>query len=137
MARIENFVYCLGVNKNNGNTDILGILSTMQPAYVPGLYSFHVNFSIKNLTDGEHIFSLQFKDTKGILVAEIKNGKLMYKYNQELETSLPREYSGLNVTANMQNVNLKENGLYTMTLILDNKEMGQFDIFVHGLNTEK
>lgn len=41
------------------------------------------------------------------------------------------------MTANMQNVNLKENGLYTMTLILDNKEMGQFDIFVHGLNTEK
>lgn len=44
MAKIENFVYCLGVNKNNGNTDILGILSTIQPAYVPGLCSFHVNF---------------------------------------------------------------------------------------------
>lgn len=37
----------------------------------------------------------------------------------------------------MQNVNLKENGLYSMTLILDDKEMGQFDIFVQGLNIEK
>lgn len=37
----------------------------------------------------------------------------------------------------MQNVNLKENGLYTMTLILDDKEMGQFDIFVQGRNIEK
>ena len=40
MANIKNFIYCLNVNSVDGRTDVVGILNTLTPEYIPGLFYF-------------------------------------------------------------------------------------------------
>ena len=132
MHNINNFVFCLSSGNSDGANNINGVLSVITPEYVPGLYSFGVNFAILDLTQGPHNLCLQFMDSDDIEVASI--GGATVNYTKDPNSNLPDEYLGVNVSANFQNVNITHSGIYFMNVILDDTNIGSFKIFVKGKN---
>ncbi len=134
MPTIKNFIYCLNVNTEDGRTDIMGLLSTMSPEYIPGLFSFSISFTMLNVTEGEHFITVKFKNPDKGTIASIDNVKVEYK--KDVNNNLPEEYVGINLAAGLQNVDFKKNGVYSTQVILDGKDMGDFEIFVKGKNEQ-
>ncbi len=132
MATIKNFLYCLNVNTVEGRTDIMGLLSAMAPEYVPGLFSFSINFTILGLREGEHLVTVKFKNPDKETITSIDNVAVAYKKDEN--SNLPEEYVGINVAAGLQNVDFKKNGVYATQVLLDGVDMGDFEIFVKGKN---
>ena len=126
MANIKNFIYCLNVNSVDGRTDVVGILN------IPGLFSFSVCFSLLDITEGEHLLDLKFKDSDKNIIAGIDNAIITYK--KDSNSNLPDEYMGVNVAAGLQNVELKKSGLYSTEVVLDGKTVGEYYIFAKGKN---
>jgi len=132
MPIIKNFLYCLGSNNSNGTNNISGILYAITPEYVPGLYSFGVNFGILDLPEGSHNLCLRFKDSNGTNIASIEDTAM--NYIKDPSSNLPEEYLGINIAANFQNVDIKCSGMYSMDVILDGISLGTYEIFVKGKN---
>ena len=132
MANIKNFIYCLNVNSVDGRTDVVGILNTLTPEYIPGLFSFSVCFSLLDITEGEHLLDLKFKDSDKNIIAGIDNAIITYK--KDSNSNMPDEYMGVNVAAGLQNVDLKKSGLYSTEVVLDGKTVGEYYIFAKGKN---
>lgn len=132
MPSIKNFLFCLNTNNANGTNNVNGILCAITPEYVPGLYSFGVNFAILDLAEGTHSLHLEFKDSDGASIASIGDTPLHYTKN--CNSNLPSQYVGVNVAANLQNVNIKHSGKYSMEVILDGAPLGAYEIYVKGKN---
>lgn len=132
MPSIKNFLYCLNSNNSNGTNDVVGILAAMTPEYIPGQYSFSVNFSLLDLSEGEHNLSLKFKNSDGTVLSSIENAPV--KYKKDVKSNLPDAFVGVNVAANFQNVDIKESGTHFMEVIFDGDTLGKFDIYVKGKN---
>lgn len=132
MTSIKNFLFCLNTNNSNGTNNVNGILCAITPEYVPGLYSFGVNFSILGLAEGAHSICLKFKDSEGSCVASI--GDTTLNYTKDANSNLPNEYVGVNVAVNLQNVDFKHSGIYSMDVILDGTTSGTYEIYVKGKN---
>ena len=105
MAEIKNFLYCLNINTFEGRTDIIGLLNAMAPEYIPGLFSFSINFTLSNITEGEHSLIVKFKDPDKEVIAGIDNAIVSYKKDEN--SNLPDEQMGINVAAGLQNVDRK------------------------------
>ena len=77
MVEVKNFLYCLNINTADGRTDIVGILTAITPEYIPGLFSFSINFTLLNLTEGEHEVTIKFKnpenEIKRMRIATFRN----------------------------------------------------------------
>jgi len=132
MPSISNFVFCLSSNNTNGTNNINGVLCAITPEYVPGLYSFGVNFAILDLAEGVHNLYLRFKDSDGNNVASIEDA--VVNYSKDPSSNLPDKYLGVNVAVNFQNVDIKHSGMYYMDVILDGSSLKTFEIFVKGKN---
>lgn len=132
MPSIKNFLFCLNTNNTNGTNNVNGILCAITPEYVPGLYSFGVNFSILDLAEGSHSICLNFKDSDGTCIASI--GETSLNYTKDVNGNLPNQYAGVNVAANLQNVDIKHSGIYSMEVILDGTTLGTYEIYVKGKN---
>ena len=105
MPSIKNFLFCLNTNNSNGTNNVNGILCAITPEYVPGLYSFGVNFAILDLAEGTHSICLNFKDSEGTCIASI--GETSLNYTKDANDNLPNQYTGVNVAANLQNVDIQ------------------------------
>ena len=125
-------MFCLSSNNTNGTNNINGVLCAITPEYVPGLYSFGVNFAILDLAEGAHNLYLRFKDSDGNNVASIENA--VVNYSKDSSSNLPDKYLGVNVAVNFQNVDIKHSGMYYMDVILDGSPLKTFEIFVKGKN---
>ena len=132
MVEIKNFLYCLNVNTLEGRTDIIGLLSVMTPEYIPGLFSFSINFSLSNITEGEHALIVKFKDPDKKVIAVIDNA--IVSYQKDENSNLPDEQMGINVAAGLQNVDFKKSGLYSTEVILDGTSIGEYHICAKGKN---
>lgn len=132
MAEIKNFLYCLNINTFEGRTDIIGLLNAMAPEYIPGLFSFSINFTLSNITEGEHSLIVKFKDPDKEVIAGIDNAIVSYKKDEN--SNLPDEQMGINVAAGLQNVNFKKSGLYSTEVMLDETSIGEYYIFAKGKN---
>lgn len=132
MAEIKNFLYCLNINTLEGRTDIMGLLIAMTPEYIPGLFSFSINFTLYNITEGEHALIVKFKDPDNKVIAGIENAIVSYKKDEN--SNLPDEHMGINVAAGLQNVNFIKSGLYSTEVILDGISIGEYYIFAKGKN---
>lgn len=132
MPSIKNFLFCLNTNNSNGTNNVNGILCAITPEYVPGLYSFGVNFAILDLAEGTHSICLNFKDSEGTCIASI--GETPLNYTKDANDNLPNQYTGVNVAANLQNVDIKHSGIYSMEAILDGTTLGTYEIYVKGKN---
>lgn len=134
MAIIQDFLYCLNINTVDGRTDIVGLLSAMEPEYIPGLFSFSINFTILDLEEGEHFITVKFKNPDREIITSINDVKVEYK--KDANSNLPKEYRGVNVAAGLQNVDFKKSGVYSTQIILDDVDMGEFEIFAKGKNEQ-
>ena len=132
MAEIKNFVYCLNINTVEGRTDIVGLLNTITPEYIPGLFSFSISFALLNIEEKEHSLVVKFRDPDGEVIAGIDNAVVPYKKDEN--SNLPDEQMGINVAAGLQNVNFKKSGLYSTEVILDGASIGKYYIFSKGKN---
>lgn len=132
MPRIYSFLFCLNTNNTNGTNNANGLLCAIAPEYVPGLYSFGVNFFILELSEGSHNICLNFKDEEGIRVASV--GETAVNYTKDSNSNLPDKYCGVNIAANFQNVDFKHSGMYSMDVIFDGNLLGTFEIYVKGKN---
>ena len=132
MAEIKNFLYCLNINTFEGRTDIIGLLNAMAPEDIPGLFSFSINFTLSNITEGEHSLIVKFKDPDKEVIAGIDNAIVSYKKDEN--SNLPDEQMGINVAAGLQNVNFKKSGLYSTEVMLDGTSIGEYYIFAKGKN---
>ena len=132
MAKLKNFLYCLNINTTDGSTNITGLMSAFSPEYIPGLFSFFVGFTLLNLTEGEHLVTINFINPDKDIIASINDVNINYK--KESACNLPEEYMGVNIAAGFQNVDFKKSGLYFTQVLLDGNDMGKFEIFVKGKN---
>ena len=132
MATIKNFVYCLNTDNSNDVNNVFGVLAAMTPEYIPGLFSFSVYFTVLDLDVGEYQLTLKFRDADGAVAASVDNATINYQLDQQ--SNLPKEYMGLNIAVNLQNVNITHSGLYWMDVIINGEKCGEFDIFVKGKN---
>lgn len=132
MATIKNFLYCLGANTQEGRVDIDGVLSAMVPEYIPGLFSFSINFTVMGMDEGKHQIKIKFKNPEGDVLAFIDSIEIDYRNN--IEQNLPEEYSGLNITVGLQNVDFKKSGVYFTEVSFDGDVLGTYDIFAKGRN---
>lgn len=55
-------------------------------------------------------------------------------YKKPKDANLPKEYLGINISSNWQNVVLKESGVYYSKVIIDGVNCGKFEIYVRGKN---
>ena len=55
-------------------------------------------------------------------------------YTKDANDNLPNQYTGVNVAANLQNVDIKRSGIYSMEVILDGTTLGTYEIYVKGKN---
>lgn len=132
MTKIKNFLYCLNVDTVEGRTDIKGIMTSMTPEYIPGLFSFSIHFSLLDLAEGEHTITIKFINPEEETIAEIDNVKVDYK--KDINSNLPEEHKGINIAAAIQNVDFKKSGLYFTKVLLDGNDMGKFEIYAKGKN---
>lgn len=91
-----------------------------------------VNFGILDLSEGMHNLCLRFNDPNSINIASIEDSPM--NYAKDSSSNLPKEYLGINVAANFQNVDIKCSGMYSMNVILDGIPLGTYEIFVKGKN---
>lgn len=132
MAEIKNFIYCLNINTEDGRTDLVGVLNTITPEYIPGLFSFSISFALLDIEEGEHILNVKFKDSDKNTIAGIDGAIIQYKRDEN--SNLPDSQMGVNVAAGMQNVDFKKSGLYSTEIMLDGISIGEYPIFAKGKN---
>lgn len=132
MVEIKNFVYCLNINTVEERTDIVGLLNTMTPEYIPGLFSFSISFALLNISEGAHSLIVKFKDPDKEVIAGIDNAMVSYKKDEN--SNLPDAQMGINVAAGLQNVNFKKSGLYSTEVVLDGTSIGEYYIYAKGRN---
>ena len=135
MAKIKNFIYCLNVNVVDKRVDIIGLLNKMEPDYIPGVFSFFINFSLMDMKEGKHKIALYLKDSQDKVVASIEDYDIEYKRTSDG----PEEYSGINFAISLQNVKFEQEGIYYTQLFFDEADLGKYEILVkeraHGNDT--
>lgn len=135
MPIIKNFLYCLNSDNTPGKNNVMGVLATISPEYIPGLFSFAINFSILGLSEGKHTFSLKFKNPSGKIVNEVSDQNITYE--KDSSSNLPDEYLGLTIGVGMQNVEFETSGLYSTDIFLDGELLGSYDIYIKGKKEPK
>lgn len=131
MARVSNFIYCLDSNTSDREANALGVISALTPDYIPGAFSFSILCSILDLPDGNHTVTIQFLDPQDVILVNVE-GVIPYEKNKE--ENVPREYSGINISSNWQNVVLKKSGIYKTLVKVDGEQCGTYEIYVKGKN---
>lgn len=134
MAKVTNFIYCLNSNTSDVEANALGVLTALTPDYIPGAFSFSVLCSILDVDNGNHNVNMQFVNPAGKVIVDIQ-GIVPYDFN--CANNLPKEYSGINISSNWQNVLLETSGLYKTIVRWDGEECGTFEIYVRGKNEAK
>ena len=131
MVVLKNFLYCLRTDQNlDGIVNVEGVMSVLQPEYVPGMFSFNIFFTLLGLSVGSHSLNVEFRNPDGEVVISVEEKNLEY-FPPETD-ELPLEQAGLNIVIQMQNVVMRTNGLYTTTVQLDDTDLGEFEIYVKG-----
>ncbi len=130
MARVTNFIYCMNSFSTEEGANAMGVLTSFSPQYIPGEFSFSVLCSIVDIEEGNHKINLIFIDPKDKILLNI-TGNIQFIKD---DSTIPSEYSGINVCANLMNVLMEESGLYRTIVQIDEDDCGSFEIFVKGKN---
>lgn len=133
MPKITHFIYCLNSIASDEKTDVSGILSAITPSHIPGDFSFSILCSIMNLSDGFHDVEVKFFSPSKKILAKL-DGVVPFTFDQKL--NVPREYIGVNISANFQNIFFEETGLYKSFVVVDGEEFGPFEIYAKGRSNE-
>lgn len=128
MAKVKNFAICAAVYNVNERDDILGVMSAIQPEHIPGSFDFSVHFTILDFPVGRHSLGMNLKAPDESVVMHVENSDIIYDLDPN--SNLPSEYQGLNVGINLKNVDVGVSGLYYVDVLLDQKILESFEVFV-------
>ena len=134
MAKISNFIYCLNSTASDNEANAMGVVSALTPDYLPGAYSFSILCSILDLEEGLHRINFKFKTPEDVTLVEVE-GEIPYELEEN--SNLPRQYVGINIISDWQNVVFEKSGLYKTVVSIDGVESGIYEIFVKGKNEDK
>lgn len=135
MARISNIIYCMNTmnQQNDGNLNANSIISAITPDYVPGAFSFSVIVIILDIETTAHKLDLQFIAPNGEVVVDMPDVPI--PPNME-PGNLPKEYNGVNISMDWQNIVFKQSGLYNLKIFFDGEDLGLHPILVKGKNEQ-
>ncbi|MDX6157137.1 hypothetical protein SIA70_13575 [Bacillus subtilis] len=123
MPRISSFMYC--AIDDEGNNEMT---TSINPDYIPGNYTFYSTFSIVDLkADRSYLLRLEFKDPNEEQVFITEDQKL----ESPVEDKVKKKHVGVLVNFEYKNVPLKQEGLYTTAVYVDNELIGDFTIPVY------
>ena len=131
MAKVHDIIFCLNSTNIEGQgASAHTILSTMNPEYVPGLFSFSSIVTILDLDNNkEHKVKFCFgNDDEEKVVLE---GKIS---SFDDPSNLPKEYKGVNLSVDWNNVNFRTEGIYKLLVSVDDVELDSKSIYVKGKN---
>lgn len=131
---VQDIIFCLNaINRENEGASANVILSAINPEYVPGLFSFSVIITVLDIdTSKEHKISVYLKAPNEELVVDLNDVTVPSMPKQD--SNLPKEYLGLTVALDLNNVNFRTSGLYNLDIIIDNQRLSGKSIFVKGKN---
>ena len=132
MPNISDIIFCLRATNNNGEGACAStILSAISPEYVPGLFTFSVVMNILDVdTSIEHKLSIDFVAPNAENTIHIEGPVPTFVD----DSNLPKEYKGVTVAMDWNNVNFKISGLYTIKIYIDGELIQTKSIYVKGKN---
>lgn len=132
MMRVNNIIFCLKASNLEGEgPSATTILAALNPEYVPGLFTFSVIVSILDIdTSKKQRFIAEFIDPSGNTVVKIDDELPII----EDDSNLPKEYKGVNIAMDWNNVDLKQSGEYKIKIYADGVFLDEKNIFVKGKN---
>lgn len=132
MPNVSDIIFCLRATNNDGEGACANtILSTISPEYIPGLFTFSVVINLLDIdTSDEHQLKIVFTDPKEENTIQIEGPVPTFVDN----SNLPKEYKGVTVAMDWNNVNFKVSGLYTISVYVDDELIQTKSIYVKGKN---
>ena len=131
MMQVHDIIFCLNSSNIGGQgVNAYTVLSAVNPEYIPGLFSFSTIVTIIGIDcSKDHVLKLIFyneEETVGALEGPLTP--------IDDSSNLPDEYKGINLSVDWNNVNLKKEGSYTLSVYLDGKKLKDKSIYVKGKN---
>ena len=135
MTKLTNFIYCLNaerVGSNNGTGDginALGVLSNMLLEFIPGTFSYSIIFTILGMDfDCSNRIRIVLKDPVDKVV--IDTGETLLPPISNGNSTIPNEYSGLNMSMDLRNVIFETKGVYKTEVYFNGKLLKSNEIYV-------
>lgn len=120
MPRLYNLILCQSCeNSREKGYSAFQIFGAMGIKQLPERISFSVLASVYNPKIGKTRIEIRLIDPSGNNLASA-SGDMEYKGNRIVNS----EYSGLNVSARFDNIEIKETGIYIVDILADNKGIG-------------
>lgn len=130
MAKIDNFIYCLNVDRAPENQNIViikGISCSLSPDFIPGNYTFAIAFSVLDIDEGEHNIKIQFVNPQEEVVANVDDIKIIYVHEKN---NIPNKWKGVNVTLSLNNVVIQSEGIYKTIVFFDGEKLNEKEIYI-------
>lgn len=141
MPRISTFMYAERTEPNQqGQMTITNPLITINPMFVPGMFSFSIIFGIVDINnDSDHTIQITFnspndEDTPLINTDVISLQNRVIPLENEVD--LPLEQKNLMFNLDFRNVVLKTEGLYKSKVYIDGTLSGEYPIYVKAGETQ-
>lgn len=123
---VANYVYSESMREENGKPVIINPLTMICPFAVPTNYSFYFSVGVQDIPiNGEVKLLFQFLDPSGQKVLE-----QLFTLPNIPDSSLNGGKAGIQINVALQNVVLKQSGVYTTKLSCNDDVLGEFPIEV-------
>lgn len=123
--KIVNFAYCANMKDENGTTIVINPLTMITPYSIPTNYSFFVTFGLYDLPNhkSNQVINIEILSPSGESV-------VTERFNLP-NISIPEgEKAGVQLNVALQNIILKEKGVYKTIVSFENENLGEFSIEV-------
>ncbi len=123
---VTSFLYCNGYTQVDGMPALLGPLQFLNPAFIPGQYSFVVSFGLFHLPDsGEITLEYKFVSPTGKTVHNISSVALPIAKEEK-----EKKCVGMQVNMDLKNIVLEMEGTYKSILYINGEKVGEYPIAV-------
>lgn len=132
MAYISDVIFCLRATNIEGQGACANtILTALTPEYIPGLFTFSVVITLLDVDSSiEHKLVVDFLNPSQESAVHIESPLPSMEEN----SNLPKEYKGITIAMDWNNVNLKVSGEYTIRISIDDTVLKEKKIYVKGKN---
>lgn len=132
MTSLKSFIYCEGIDTNltpNGpKPSLVSPLATLTPMFIPSMYSFSIFMSIQHdELNCNNSFRIVFRKKDSDLAIVDSGNQILPTLN--IESDLPKEARGFMINMDLKNVVIKEEGMHTCDVYINNNLIGSSEIY--------
>jgi len=142
VAKVSYFLYCANIDRKTTSSGVEVVslsnpLATINPEFVPGMFSFSIAFSILgvDVSGTNNRLRLQIVDEESNTIVD--TDVIPMPQLPPDETEVPAEYKGYNFSMDFRNVVFTHNGLYSTKVFFNESEISEHPIYVCGNKTVK